>query len=450
MNSILLVQQYLGKNNEVGPIFPIGLAYLATAIQHTNWEIKVLDMNVCENPYETLSKTMESYVPTVVALSIRNIDNVDYEEFNYFYLEIGKIINSIKRHKCILVVGGAGFTIFAKEIFERNHIIDYGIVQEGEETIVELLNCIENDLPVSGVQGVYYRDKEGSIHFSGLRPPIDFSKSEMPNRDFFEIEKYFHPLCVGVQTKRGCSLKCSYCTYPYLNKHTERFRLPSDVVDEIEHLKNKYGVEEIIFCDDIFNVPQKHCLSIINEIIERKIKIKWSAWFDVANTDIDLLRLAVKSGCYRFCFSIEGVTNNTLKALNKNFNTTQVNKLIRLCGLKEFGNIDFRFSFFAMPPKQSMWGMIKTITMVLKTHVIRKNSKCLVSWIRIFPNTELYTQLLNKEIELLPNEISKKSKSQLFYHPSYPKTIVNVYKKILDMITSLRIARKKIGLVLSK
>ena len=93
MNSILLVQQYLGKNNEVGPIFPIGLAYLATAIQHTNWEIKVLDMNVCENPYETLSKTMESYVPTVVALSIRNIDNVDYEEFNYFYLEIGKMVN---------------------------------------------------------------------------------------------------------------------------------------------------------------------------------------------------------------------------------------------------------------------------------------------------------------------------------------------------------------------
>lgn len=444
MGKILLVQQYLGNNHEVGPIFPLGLAYLATAIHNsTSWDIKAIDMNVYDEPYKELDTVLSSYQPNVVALSLRNIDNVDYEDFNYFYLELKPVAQTIKKYNCHLIVGGAGYSIFAKEIIERNHEIDYGLVQEGEETIVELLNSIDNALPVNKIKGLYYRESS-CIKYTGDRPPLNFSNSSIPIRDYFDTEKYLKPLCLGVQTKRGCSLKCSYCTYPYLSKNTERFRNPESVIDEIEELVEKYGAKEIIFCDDIFNVPVEHSIRIIQGIIDRGIVVKWSAWFDIANTTEDFMRLAIQSGCYRFCFSTEGVTDKSLTLLKKNFSVSQADRLIRLCGNKEFKCIDFRFSLFAMPPGQTIYGMIKTICIVFITHVLRKNSKCLVSWIRILPNTELFRTYRNGTMELLPEQINDKTKDSLFYNnQSYPSGLLYLYKKILSLMGPMRELRKK-------
>jgi hypothetical protein len=67
MNKILLVQQYLGVNHEVGPVFPIGLAYIATDISSkTNWQVEAIDMNVYDDPYLALYKTLKTYNPDVV------------------------------------------------------------------------------------------------------------------------------------------------------------------------------------------------------------------------------------------------------------------------------------------------------------------------------------------------------------------------------------------------
>lgn len=443
MNKILLVQQYLGNNHEVGPIFPIGLAYIATKITtNTNWNVKAIDMNVCENPYKTLDNTIKSFKPNVVGLSVRNIDNVDYEDFNYFYKELNQIVRVIKQRCNTLILGGAGFTIFAPEIMNQNKGINYGIVQEGEETIIELLQCIEKNKSVNLVKGIYYWNGE-ILNFTGERKPINFFKSVIPHRFYFEIDKYNKPLCMGIQTKRGCSLKCSYCTYPFLNKHTERFRNPSDVIDEIEQMVNNYGIKEIIFCDDIFNNPLNHSIEIIKGIIDREIKVKWSAWFDVGTTNIEFIRLAIKSGCYRFCFSTEGVIDSSLKQLQKNFSAKQADQLIKSCLSNEFRNIDFRFSLFAIPPGQTILGMLKTLYIVYKTHVVWVNSKCLVSWIRLLPNTALNNTIGKSSEELLPIEVTTQNKDNLFYKSNdINKYLIILYKYALKGVLSLRSIRK--------
>lgn len=443
MNKILLVQQYLGVNHEVGPIFPIGLSYIATNItSYTNWNVKAIDLNVYEKPFYVLEHTLASYEPDVVGLSVRNIDNVDYDDFNYFYKELNPVIKVIKQKCNTLLVGGAGFSIFAPEIMNQNREIDYGIVQEGEETIVELLHCLEESYSVGTVRGLYYWNNDNLL-FSGERRPINFSKSIIPDRTFFDVKKYNKPLCMGVQTKRGCSLKCSYCTYPFLNKHTERFIKPSIVVDEIEQLVNDYGVEEIIFCDDIFNNPVNHSIEIINGIIERGLRIRWSAWFDVGVTDVKFIRLAIKSGCYRFCFSTDGVINTSLQKLKKNFSSRQADKLIDNCLSDEFKNVDFRFSLFAMPPGQTIKGMIKTLFIIFKTHVLRVNSKCLVSWIRLLPNTDLYNSINDSSRNLLPIDITSQNKEYLFYNNhSINKFLVIIYKYAIKIVLNLRPFRK--------
>lgn len=443
MDKILLVQQYLGDNNEVGPVYPIGLSYIATSILQTNWKVEVFDMNTSLNPYDSLLNTIFTFKPDVIGFSLRNIDNVDYENFNYFYDGLNVIIPILKEHSKYLIVGGAGFSIFASQIMEQYKEISFGIVQEGEETIVELLLSLNNDTPLSNIKGLYYREN-GNLCFTGERKPINFRESTMPNRKFLDLQKYNKPLCVGVQTKRGCSLKCSYCTYPFLNKHSERLRSPKDVIDEIEMLVKDYHVDEIIFCDDIFNVPVEHSKQIIMGMIERNIKVKWSAWFDVGSTDEEYINIAIKSGCYRFCFSTEGVIDSSLKLLHKNFNSSQADHLIKLCLSKKYQHIDFRFSLFAMPPGQTYYGIFKTIWIVFKTHVLHMNSKCLVSWIRILPNTELYSTLCDKQANLLPKRITEVNKNDIFYtDTTFNSIFLKIYKFVISCIMSLRKLRKR-------
>jgi radical SAM superfamily enzyme YgiQ (UPF0313 family) len=438
MSKILLLQQFLGDNNEVGPIFPIGLAYLATAIRETDWEVRVLDMNVSERPYDELKDTLLTYSPDVVGISLRNIDNVDLDAFNYFYFEFIRLIDYVSHFPVKILVGGTGFSIFSNIIFSRHSEIDFGIIQEGEETIVELLNHISKQLPLYEIKGLYFRNDE-EIVFTGKRSPARFSSSHIPDRSLFNVEKYLQPLCLGVLTKRGCSLNCSYCPYPFLAKNTERFRQPKDVVDEIEELVTKYGAPEIVFCDDIFNYPQNHATAILHEMIKRGVNIRWSAWFDVGSTDEEFMRLAVKSGCYRFCFSVEALTPNTLTHLRKNFTVQQIRKLLRICKKKEFSKVIFRFSLFAMPPGQTCWGMIKTVMFVFHTHLLMHNSKCLVSWIRILPNTGICQMTGFDESDLLPMELSAERKKSLFYrNESIPKLLESFYKIVLDSIGNLR------------
>jgi hypothetical protein len=263
------------------------------------------------------------------------------------------------------------------------------------------------------------------------------------------MEKYVNPLCLGIQSKRGCVLNCSYCTYPYLNGNNVRLRSPGEAADEIEMLINKYNVKEIIFADDIFNIPYSHAVEIINEIKARKIKIMWSAWFDVVLTDKKLIDMAKDTGCYRFCFSVDGIVNKTLNSLQKNFNEARVWELLKICRSPEYASLDFRFSIFALPPEQTIMGIIKTIIYVFITHVVMKNGKCLVSWIRILPNTDLlrkYAGNIESKAEyLLPLDTDNKNKDKLFYMDSkINKFILKIYFFLLEKMNKLRKIRKSI------
>jgi len=445
MKKILFIQQYLGKNKEVGPIFPIGLSYIITAVRNkTDFQIKALDLNICQQPYKELISTLSIYEPDICGLSIRNIDNVDYDSYTFFLDEVNFLTGILKQFCNCIIAGGAGFSIFGNEIMKKNHDIDFGVRLEGEETFVELLNKLENNKSIENVKGIYYR-KDSEIVFTGERCPLEFEKSKAPIRDYFAVPIYDKPLCLGVQTKRGCPLKCSYCTYPFLNKDIIRLRLPVDVVDEIEDLVEKYAVKEIIFCDDVFNAPEQHAENIIKEMINRNLKIKWSAWFDAGNTTEHLLDLAIKSGCYRVCFSVDGVTNTTLTALQKNFDAKKVWEIEKICSKRKYKNIEFRYSLFALPPKQTFFGILKTLKFIFKTHVIHLNSKCLTSWIRILPNTEIQKLLKKSEEDLLPTIITEKTKNELFYlGENISPKIVELYMDIINYMNILRKFHKQI------
>ena len=419
MTKIFLIQQYQGRKEHLGAVFPLGLAYLATAVikQH---EVQVFDANLYNEPYPILENRIRRFKPDVVGISIRNIDNMDKRNLFYYFKTVQPTIAIIKEltPKAKIVVGGSGFSIFSEEIMERIPEIDFGVYLEGEETFPELIDNI--DTP-DKVKGLFYRNHQNII-FTGPRALPEFGKLPVPGRDLFEMGLYTNQLGnIGVQTKRGCPLNCAYCSYPFLNGNKIRYRTPENVVDEIEYLISTFGIREFMFVDGVFNSPLKHAIAVCEEIIRRGLKVKWTAWCDIRNFTEEFIDIAARAGCVHLPFSPDGATDAALEVLGKGINASDINRTLRL--LQKYKHIRASFGFFFIPPKQTYWGLIKTLWLYLKINLLLLGrGSASLSWIRIEPHTRIYDialkeGLINEKTDLLAQ--SEKDVVDLFYvHPS--------------------------------
>lgn len=400
---VFLVQSYQGQSEAPGPIFPLGLSYIASALSHAGHDIEVLDMNLHPEHYGELRRALEKARPDVVGVSLRNIDTTDRFQFVYCYSFLPAILRTIR---CVcphqpLMIGGTGFSLFARTIMERHPELDFGVYLEGEEATPELLANLHQP---ERVKGIYYR-RDGQVLFSGDRTPPDFERSQPPRRDYFPLQLYDKPLLMGIQGKRGCLSRCAYCCYPDLNGFVLRMRPPEEIVGEIQDLQRRHGIREVIFADSVFNQPYHHAKAICHEIIQRDMRVRWSAWFTLKGFTEQFVTLAEQAGCYRMCLSPDGASKVTLKSLHKEISESDIERAIKIA--KRHPAIDFRFSIICSPPQQGFLDLLKSLRFYVRTQLLIPNSRCLVSWIRVLPKTAIHAQcikrgLFSRESDLLP------------------------------------------------
>lgn len=435
---VLLIQQDLGRRTIKYPLFPIGLCYIATALKdHT---VKIFDPNVYDYPacLEELKNVTRTFQPDIAGISIRNIDTTQRRDPFIYFKTIKPTIQALKEvnHRIKIMVGGTGFSIFAKQIMEKIPEIDFGVYLEGEESAPELIANIDRP---DTVKGIFFR-KNGEVMFTGQRPAPDFAKLPMPRRDkeIIDINNYKGPLhnIIGIQSKRGCSLKCTYCGYPFLNKRVVRLRDPIEVVDEIEYLRKKYDIRQFTFVDSIFNNPEKHAVIICNELIKRKLDVEWGMWCSLKNFSEEFLRLAKEAGCRHVGCSPDAANDKGLAALKKGISEKDISNGLAVA--RRVKGVALGYNFFCCYPGQDIRGLVKTILYMFKIPLLLPGrGGCDLGWIRIEPHTEIYETALKEGIldsrtDLLVNEEQEMLK--LFYAPSSQRHITLLADIVLTAI----------------
>jgi radical SAM superfamily enzyme YgiQ (UPF0313 family) len=323
-----------GKTTELWP--PLGLLYMASSVRSKRKDdIKVIDA-FCENlTSDDLLKRVVDEKPDVFGL------NCSTHTFLSAIALLHKMKAALPGTK--IVLGGYHATFAAERIMRSYPFIDYIIKGEGEESLVQLLQCIEDDSSPSHVGGICYLDGDRLIDnpFTLIE---NLDALPFPSRDLLHGVHYgyYHQgmrLTFGkfttICTSRGCPFKCTYCSCAELSLRKWRPRSAENVVDEMEQIYND-GYQCCVVVDDNFTHRKKRVEEVCRLIRERKIKMKFYCEGRVDGASYELMKEMKRSGFDVMYFGVESASQRVLDYYQKHIQLAKSTEAIanaKRCGM---------------------------------------------------------------------------------------------------------------------
>ncbi len=323
---------FVSGNREQLPdaVIPLGLLYVMAAAADRH-EGVLVDLCFEDQPAETLARRLSDLDPEVVALGMRNIQSGDYSGIGHtldYYRELVAAVRGATRAP--LVLGGSGFSVMPAQLM-RHLRPDYGIAGEGEGAFPELLEAIACGVGFERI-GSLHRFRGGELVSNPAnRNFLDMDRIQAPDRSQVDSRYYQRFGIDSIQTKRGCPLRCDYCTYPIIEGRVGRVREPSRVVDEIEDVReHRPNVKHFFMVDSVFNLPKSHAKAVCREMIARGVDLPWTCYANPLGFDAELAELMSQAGCAGMEVGADSGSDEILARLRKGFDTRQIRRFHEL------------------------------------------------------------------------------------------------------------------------
>ena len=304
---------------------PLAVMYLSAYLKkHSRHQVQVLDCVADNLDFDDIRHKVRALRPDVVGVSLTASHNL---------INAAKSIEAIRaaHPSAFIVVGGAHVNSFP-ELAVRLSGVDAAIRGDGEEPLLRLLDALEQHLDLSGVPNIILRRDDGVIYRNEKSAGVDQLDSlPFPDREACPPGKYYTPGMRGARattiiSSRGCPFRCVFCNVP----QAYRARSPQNTIDEMELCVKRYGIQDIHFVDDLFNITPERVMAISEEILQRGIKVGWGYKASVRQTTREMVRLAYRAGCYRMHYGVETFTDEGLKALNKKATLDEIRHVFRM------------------------------------------------------------------------------------------------------------------------
>src|SRR5574341_859161 len=242
--------------------------------------------------------------------------------------------------------------------------VDYIVMGEGEQTLVELVDCLSAGGDPGKVRSIAF-SRDGKVTVTPSRPFIHDLDSLPMAWDLVDWPLYTYKPEKGsvlaiVSTSRGCSQRCSFCSQQLFWKRNWRGRSAENVVAELEHLRDAYGVNVVMFADETPTLDGKRWERILDLLIEREVgtKILMETRVDDIIRDeriMDKYRLAKVDHIY---VGVEATNQATLDSFNKNIKVEDSKRALDLINAQD---IVSETSFVLGMPDDTPESMARTL-----------------------------------------------------------------------------------------
>jgi radical SAM superfamily enzyme YgiQ (UPF0313 family) len=398
------------------PVFPLGLAFLEAALRPAGYETRWLDLQAetCSVP-----DVVATFKPDFVGISLRNIDDVIIRRRETFFDPLAALTEQVHRACAApVILGGSGFSLFPEALLELS-AADYGIQGEGEKSLLALLDALEQRADYSAIPGLVYR-QNGAVTANPAQP-LDLAELRAPDRPDAILDYYRRETAmVNLQTQRGCSCHCRYCTYPLIEGARFRRRPAEAVAEELAELQRR-GVKYTVIVDSIFNSSPEHVQEVCEAILRRDIRMRWACFLRPAGLDAGLMGLMARAGLAHVEFGTDSFSDPVLAAYGKRFTFDDV---LRSHELALKAKVEACHFLICGGPGETPETLEKGFQNSLK---LKEAAILALVGMRVYPGTALHASV-RRERELPPD----RALLQPYYYVSSALSEDQVFERLQD------------------
>ena len=332
---ILLLRPCQETSFGLAPFFqtePLGLMYLAAALRPAGHSVQLADMRF---ERRSIAKILRDWPPDFVAISCLHI------------LEAPAALlaaEQIKAHnrKIFVALGGHAISAYPKAV-DSNRSVDAICIGEGEALLPALCDALANGRPLDTLPSLLLPKGDGRFQATGSKPGPWLDLGQMPLPDRSIVARYqkrysclnYMPMWT-METARGCSYRCNFCSVWQLYKRTYRCHDPEQVRTDFEATGRN-----LFMVDDLFWAERERSEELGRTLLrssERKNLLLVQTRADLVTENAALLKLwrpLAKS--FDIFFGLESHTSSGLNSLVKDADINKTVEAVRIARELGFG-----------------------------------------------------------------------------------------------------------------
>jgi len=367
---------------------PIGLLYVGNSLKKAGHDVKIFH---CTN--EDIKRNAEIILkdnPLFVGFSVMSFIPTTMAS------ELSKEIKE-QSPETIIVWGGIHPSLCPEQCIGEDYI-DIVVIGEGEKTAVKLADALKDKKPLEEIPGIAFNKEGKVVKTKPAELILDMDKECGKDWDLINLKDYFRPLpsyklhrTIATNTSRGCPYNCGFCYNQVFNNSRFRCHSAEFTINEINYLKDSYGIDGVFLYDDNLFANKKRALDII-----QNIKIPYLADIRVDAINDKIALCLGKTDCFETEIGIESGSERILKLINKGFTVNQIWHGLEI--LDKY-KVPIGLSFMVGFPTETWKEAQQTIKLIADIHKRFPQSSDTIGVYIPYPGTTLYSLAIENGFE---------------------------------------------------
>lgn len=318
---------------------PIGVAYLAAALEGAGHAVKCIDGigSAIDHFYRVGGRAFVVNgltLPEILSRIPASTDLIGVScmfSSEWFYDDA--MIRAIREAfpGIPIAVGGEHVTAEWMNILRTCPAIDYCVLGEGEETLLELLDALRLGKDPSVVPGLSFRKDGVPVKTPSRERKTKLDDLPLPAWHHLPVAEYvrrgnsmttINRKSIPILASRGCPFSCTFCTAPQMWGNELYLRSPKSVLQEIKSYIVAYGIEHVDFLDIVGVMNRRWTEELLSLMAGEPLGISWLHGAGTRSEILDdrILDLFKQSNALRVFFAPESGSATTLKRIKKRVN----------------------------------------------------------------------------------------------------------------------------------
>jgi anaerobic magnesium-protoporphyrin IX monomethyl ester cyclase len=307
----------------------MGMLILAAVARQRGYRVHLIDAKQQGTSPEEVSDQITRLRPDYLGLSATTISVTN----------AARIAHRVKQQQpgTVTILGGPHVSAIPERTLDAFDAIDFGVAGEGEVSLFELLDCLQQGRPVHEVPGLVYR-RDGKVLANARAPFIDDLDElpwpawdllpDFPHRFQPSLFTYPRTPVATLITSRGCPYSCSFCDRSTSGKKG-RLHSVEYVASLCRHLEG-LGVRHIIFVDDLFTVRKQRVVQLCEAFLDNRFRFSWSCNSHPNLLDSSTLQLMKRAGCWQIAYGIESGSQRILDVVKREVRIPKMRETLRM------------------------------------------------------------------------------------------------------------------------